>query len=106
MSISVVSSGFVRSVVSATWPRYVNYAFFGFAVAHEMNHAFDVQNWSLDENGNAVGPGWTNATMDKFLSKFACLVRQYGELSRSVTSRVEGLDAQVWTRLDKVLSNF
>lgn len=73
-------------------PKYLNYAGIGFAVGHEITHAFDDEGRKFDKNGNLNG-WWDPETEKEYLKKSECMIKQYSsytveEVNLNVSSAI------------------
>jgi len=66
-----------------------NYGSIGAVIGHEISHGFDDQGAQYDGNGN-LRDWWTKEDHEKFASKTAALVKQYGAFSPLPGYKVNG----------------
>lgn len=67
----------------------VNYGGIGAVIGHEISHGFDDQGSQYDGNGN-LRDWWTKEDHEKFKSKTAALIKQYGAYSPLPGYQVNG----------------
>ena len=56
--------------------RAMNYGAIGMVIGHEITHGFDSNGRKRDKKGRMI-PWWTNETVDQFVQRADCFVRQY-----------------------------
>ncbi|XP_068158150.1 neprilysin-1 [Drosophila tropicalis] len=82
------------------YPTALNYATWGFSLAHEIAHGFDDLNRMYDGKGN-LRDWWTSAAVKEFDSRKECLKEQYSEL-RYNGAKLPRLETQGETIADNV----
>lgn len=75
-------------------PQYMNYGGIGFAIGHEVSHAFDERGGLFDMNGLLVN-WWDIETKKLFDEKVRCIVDLYGNMrNRDINVTVNGVLTQ------------
>uniref|UniRef100_A0A0K0EUX0 Phosphate-regulating neutral endopeptidase (inferred by orthology to a human protein) n=1 Tax=Strongyloides venezuelensis TaxID=75913 RepID=A0A0K0EUX0_STRVS len=90
---TISSSALKEHWFSRYFPHSLNYGGIGFGIAHEMLHAFDIQNYKhiygMDLKAKLIV---TPESIKKFEEKLDCFVKQYGVEKESLTNiNVNGL---------------
>uniref|UniRef100_A0A0N5BEM8 Peptidase_M13 domain-containing protein n=1 Tax=Strongyloides papillosus TaxID=174720 RepID=A0A0N5BEM8_STREA len=85
---SVNSASLNEPSFSRYYPNALNYGYLGFAIAHEILHAFDSRNFNRILQGDNINEfNVTQESVDKYKERSDCFVNQYDMQNESLTNK-------------------
>ncbi|XP_066596349.1 neprilysin-11-like isoform X2 [Prorops nasuta] len=95
-SITITSAYLQPPILDSERPEVLNFALFGFVIAHEISHGFDFSGSRWDKDGNMIDL-WTLNVRNFYKEILRCFIEQYsqyiipGLLCENQPFRVDGL---------------
>jgi len=78
-----------KPIVDLSKDIVYNLSYIGFAIAHEMVHAFDVEGSSFNEKGE-LNYWWTNGDIETYKSLQRDVIKQYEEIAKKDGIKING----------------